>query len=343
MSEIDESRAEIEAQARAWLVRLRSGDATTQDAEAFRQWCAENPEHARMARVMHKTWKVLNTAASEVSGERLAEAGTSKARWLVQSGGSSGFRPGRRAFVGAAVAAGATWLAIKPPLQLWPALGDFAADYRTGTGEQRRVVLAGRVVVEMNTQTRLDVLPAQAVQGRQNGIRLLAGEAEVVAGGQVGEHDASATARPFVVVAEQGRLQADVARFNVRRLGSQVCVTCVSGTVEFEHPQRRLTLLASQQLVYDAGRVQAVTHVDPAAVLSWRRGVLVFNGVPLAEVVDEINRYRPGKLVLRNAALGNRRVQAQFSIARLGEAVQMISQLYGAHVTQLPGNIALLS
>ena len=71
--------------------------------------------------------------------------------------------------------------------------------------------------------------------------------------------------------------------------------------------------------------------------------MLVFNGVPLSDVVDEINRYRRGKVILRSAALGENRMQAQFPITRLDDVIDMVGRLYGAHITRLPGNIVLLS
>jgi transmembrane sensor len=374
MSEADYN-AEIEAQARAWLVRMRSGKATAEDAQAFRRWCAEHPEHAHMAGAISDTWTVLQTAAAEFRVEREAARDLQRASQRARAGRLEGLRPGRRAFVGFAVAAGASWLALRPPLQLWPSIGEFAADYHTGTGEQRQVALSDRVMVEMNTQTRINVLSAQAVQAvqaaqgtqavaevnaqaaanaragasaaalaeatAQRGIDLLAGEAEIVAAAPALGH--TGLVRPIMVVAGRGRMQAQVARFNVRRTGDQVCVTCLSGSVAFEHPQQRLTLAANQQLVYNDRDLRLVSEVDPDIVTAWRRGLLVFNDVPLAQVVDEINRYRPGKLILRNADLGRRLVQAQFSIATLDDAVGMISKLYGARVTEMPGNIVLLS
>jgi ferric-dicitrate binding protein FerR (iron transport regulator) len=45
--------------------------------------------------------------------------------------------------------------------------------------------------------------------------------------------------------------------------------------------------------------------------------VLVFHDAPLARVIDEINRYRPGVLVLLNPSLGRRKVQARFTLAQL--------------------------
>jgi len=334
MNKIDDAYAVIEPQARAWLVRLRSGNATSEEGQAFRRWCAERPEHARAVAMMGATLSAVDTLAAKLAAQDAASG------QLWSGNTAHPLRPGRRAFVGFAVAAGASWLALRPPLQLWPALNDFAADYRTGTGEQRQVALSDRVRVEMNTQTRINMLPVQAGQDAQHGIDLLEGEAEIVAA--VPSVPRIDPIRPVVVVAGRGRLQAQIARLNVRRAGDQVCVTCVSGSVAFEHPQQRLTLSANQQLVYNDRNVHPVSSVDPATVTAWRRGMLVFDDVSLAQAVEEINRYRPGKLILRNAKLGERRVQANLAIADLDRAVEMIHQVYGAHVTELPGNIVLL-
>lgn len=338
MKQPDDATTEIQAHARAWLLRLRSGDATPDDAQAFKQWCEADPAHARAVHALGRTWTTLDAVMDEITAEDAAAASEP----ALRAGRMRLQRPGRRAFAGFAVAAGASWLALRPPLHLWPAMGDIvadlAADYRTGTGEQRSVALSERVVVDMNTQTRINILSAQ---GAQHGIDLLAGEADIVAATL--PPDRTEPARPVVVVAGRGRLQAQVARFDVRRVGNEVCVTCVSGSVAFEHPQQRLTLSAAQQLIYDDRNVRPVSSVDTNVVTAWRRGALVFRGVPLAQVVDEINRYRPGKLILRNTELRGLRVHAQFSIGKLDDAVALICKYAGAHATQLPGNIVLLS
>lgn len=316
--------------ASAWLLRLRSGNAGAADVDAFERWCADDPQAAHRLR---DTWSTLRTAAAELAHEERA----SGAAWAGVARRERAIRTGRRAFVGFAVAAGASWLALRPPLGLWPSLGELAADYRTGTGEQRRIALSSRVTVEMNTQTRLDVIATQA----ERGVELVAGEAEIDAPPAVAGRVAGL--QPVTVVAGRGRLRAEVARFNVRRIDDQVCVTCLSGTVALDHPGGRRALGANEQVTYDDRRVQPVARIDPGAVTAWRRGMLVFNGVPLSGVIDEINRYRRGKVVLRNASLGANRMQAQFPISRLDDVIDMLGHLYGAHVTRLPGNIVLLS
>lgn len=330
-----EDNDDVSRQAREWLILLRSGQATRADERAYRRWCAEHPEHARKAEELRDIWTSLPAVVAEFE-KRYGAVDLSP----EETERSPAWRPGRRAFIGFAVAAGASWLALRPPLQLWPALGDFAADYRTGTGEQRQIALSRRISVAMNTQTRINLLPAQAGQRALHGIELLAGEAEIVA---TASSAGGAQPDPMLVVAGRGKLRAGIAQFDVRRTGGRVCVTCLKGAVMVEHPRQRLTLMANQQLIYDDHDLNVLSDVDARTVTAWREGRLIFDLVPLAQVVAEINRYRPGKLILRNAALGQRLVKAEFSIATLDNAIAMIRDAYGARVTELPGNIVLLS
>lgn len=324
----------IRAQAREWLLRLRSGEATEADARAFAGWRAQSPEHEQAARDVGRTWQRMRTATAASLGQKPAASSPRGQAWLGKRVG----HVDRRAFLGGAVAAGAAWLAVRPPLQLWPSLDDVAAqyraDYHTETGEQRQVEPTAGLRVAMNTRTRLDVHADAAIE-------LLNGEAEITAGQTVPGNRPPAGA--YTIVAGAGRMQAHAARLNVRCAGSRVEISCLEGAVELQHPLRRMTLGAAQQLSYDADSLGAPVPVDPALVTAWRRGLLVFDNVPLAHVVDEINRYRPGRVVLRNAALGQARVRAQFSIDRFEQAFALIQEVYGARVSRWPGGVVVLS
>ena len=311
-----DSDAAIGQQADAWWVRLRSADFTRADADALRAWCARSPAHARAWRELQQVWQALDPA--------LARSGTAPQGAAVLAFPS---RPGRRAFLGGALAAGVAVLALRPPLGAWPSLQELRADYRTGTGEQRQLALSRQMTVQMNTQTRINV-------NAQESVELLAGEAEILASG---------ARQPVSVQAGAGRLLAQSACFNVRHTDDAVCVTCLAGAVDVLWQQRRLTLDAGQQLVYDAQGVQAATRAAENEVSAWRTGALSFVGKPLADVVAEINRYRPGKVLLRNPELGRRLVRMRFSIAQTDGALAMIRDLYGAQMTSLPGGIVLLS
>ncbi|MDC8757970.1 FecR family protein [Janthinobacterium fluminis] len=309
----------IERQAQAWVVRLDSGQATEDDARAFRRWCAHSRAHASAFGRARAVWTAMAPAARAVAQrERRAEAAASA-------------KPGRRAFLGGAVAASLAYLVARPPLQLWPSAAEWAADYRTGTGEQREVALADGVLVQMNTQTRLDV---GARRDGRAALELLAGEAEFQAGlrGATGVR----------VAAGGGAVTAASARFNIRHTGAAVCVTCLAGRLRVARAGDDAELGAGQQLSYGPDGFGMTLAADAAAVSAWRQRVLVFRQATLAEVVAEVNRYRPGKLILRRDALAGHRVQARVSLDRLDDVIGLIRDAYGAAVTRLPGGIVLL-
>ncbi|RDL20110.1 DUF4880 domain-containing protein [Pseudomonas jessenii] len=296
----------LHSEARDWLVLLTSGRATVADARALREWCAQSAEHARAFEDAKALWHLLQPAAQGLQAPR-------------------GF--GRRAFLGGAIAASAAFLLVRGTIP-----GGFeglGADYITEVGQQRRVEPAQGVSLELNTQTRIN---QRAVSDGVQGFELVSGEVEVQ------------TARlPLAMQAGGGWLRASQARFNLRNTDQQVCVTCLDGAVEVDVEGRSLRLEPGQQVTYDARRVGSVQSVDTAAVMNWRQQVLVFNGATLSEMIDEINRYRPGMLLLLNRELGQRRVQARFSLDQLAGVALLIRDAYGVKCTELPGGVVVLS
>jgi len=309
----------LRREAQAWVLRLASGEATLRDGEAFRRWCRQSPAHAHAALQARTVWQGLEPAARAVAQQAQASKRAAEAGLL---------RPGRRAWLGGAVAAGAAWLVARPPLDWWPGLDDWRADYHTGTGEQRSIALQDGVQVALNTQTRVDLL------SRGAGIELLAGEAEITA------------PTAIRVMAAGGRITAQSARFNVRYINAQVCVTCLQGDVRIESSRgRAVRLQARQQATYDSngvGTPGAPVDVDTSDVLAWRQRMLVFNNAPLEAVVRELNRYRPGRIIIADAELGGRKVLARFSLDRLDDALALIQGVTHASITKLPGGVVVL-
>ena len=230
---------------------------------------------------------------------------------------------GRRAFLGGAIAASAALVMVGVGAP--GGLAGLTADYRTEVGEQRQVLLSDGVSLELNTQTRISRVG--------EGIELLEGEVEVRA----------RVAQPLKVQAGAGWVSAAQARFNVRHTDRNVCVTCIEGWLSVDVAGRTVHMESGRQLTYGADVIGAVATVDTQAVVAWREQVLVFNNATLATVVDEINRYRPGMLVLLNKELGQRRVQARFNLQQLAGVALLIRDAYGAKCTELPGGVVLLS
>ena len=211
----------------------------------------------------------------------------------------------------------------------WASLEGLGADYSTAVGEQRTVDWdGGQAVVELDARTRMNV-----ADGPRR-LELLEGQAAITCAEQ---------GQGLTVAAGAGEILLDAASVGLRRSGDEVTVTCLRGRVDIRHPSRELALEAGQQARYGAVAVTAPARADLEQAMGWREGVLVFRDMPLAEAVAEINRYRPGRIMVLDDALAARRVSGRFQIARLDLAIDRIREAFGAHVRQLPKGIVLLS
>lgn len=318
----------IMREATAWVMRLTSGEATAADAEALRRWRAQSQAHRKAFAEANLMWDTLGPAARMTAGKSGAVLPFGGSRQTVHR------HLGRRAFLGGAIAATAAsvYAVVYPPFDLWPSAAALTADYRTGTGERRRVAVARDVSVELNTQTSVALRSGADAAGR---IELISGEAAITTEGKA--------AVPFVVIANGGRTTASEAEFNVRLDGSLVRVTCLDGSVAVACRGREATLQAKQQISYDSHGLSSAEPADADVVTAWQRGLLVFRYEPLAHVIEEVNRYRPGRIIVTNTALGRRSVVANFRLDRLDDAVDHVAEAFGARVTRLPKGIVLLS
>jgi transmembrane sensor len=116
--------------------------------------------------------------------------------------------------------------------------------------------------------------------------------------------------RPFSVTAGGTRTVALGTRFEVALSPQAVNVSLAEGSVaitEVATPDKWQEVLSpGQQLQVHADHDQRERiQVDADAIAGWSRGRLVFNGMPLYKVLDEINRYAEIKVHLGDSALAN--------------------------------------
>lgn len=325
----------IERQALAWMGRVTSGRMTQDDGAALRRWCQADPAHRAALAAARRRGELLRVAGERVAAQAASASPSARAQGVR---GASGFAPGRRAVLGGALgftAAAAAAAMVHPPLGLWPSIDELRADHRTGIGERRSVALTDDVSVELNTCTSIAMrggatAPACAIE-------LIAGEAAI---------DMRGTRQRITVDADAGRAMAQGARFALRRSAGSVCVNCLEGRLEVTHPAGSAVLGSRQQLIYDERSLGAVTGVsvtELARRMAWREGYLRFVDTPLGEVIDEINRYRPGKVVLLDRQLAARKMTGRFQIAALDLAIAQLKRSLGLDVRALPGGVVLLS
>jgi transmembrane sensor len=198
--------AEIEAEARAWLVRLDGAPPGRSELREFQEWLDRSPFHRESFDGAARSWDDMDVLNRWLDAP--ADPGSRTRRPPVM------FR--RAAFVAAGViviAVLATWLASPAA---WHRQPEYSERFATSIGEVRTVVLPDGTRVQLNTGTRI----AAMINGRARLIRLDAGEAwfQVARDPQV----------PFVVYAGRVAVQALGTAFSVRLEGKGVDLTVSS-------------------------------------------------------------------------------------------------------------------
>ena len=125
--------------------------------------------------------------------------------------------------------------------------------------------------------------------------------------------------RPFVVQAGNGAVRAVGTQFQVRIDAAAVKVTLLEGIVTVTAAAatsgggaRNATLAAGEKLSFDQGRLWRVERADIEMAKGWTRGELVFEGLALAEMIQEMNRYSATKIVIDDVSLRDMPVSGAF-------------------------------
>ncbi|MDH4981226.1 FecR family protein [Hyphomicrobium sp. D-2] len=309
-----------------WFVILRDEDVTALQRRDFATWLAASPEHAKAWAELERLWVGLDALAptSGSPGERdisvpgtdaqpagrAAAAAAQQRNMIPLSGRRSppAHAPtGKYVAIAASVLAAAVVVWQATPVGLW-------ADHRTGTGEQLSVALADGSSIELNSSTALDV---EYSEGERR-IRLLTGEAFFTVA-----KDAS---RPFIVSADGGEVVVRGTAFNVR-IGNNVAVAVTENVVEVEAAgQQPVRVAQGEGVSYTAVSISPVAAVDLDTVQAWRQHQLVFHDARLADVLDELQRYRRGYVRVLDASLNDRRVTAVFDTRRPDAALETIAR-----------------
>lgn len=315
----------IEERAYQWLARITSGSASAEDRLALEQWLKEDVLHRQAYEEAVELWRQLGQLAGRPL-PRLAEQ-AAPAMTLPRPVAQRPRRARRRLL--AACAALLSALAVIPQLPFW------LADYATGSGEIRAIALEDGSTMHLNTASAVSVDYTQA----NRSVRLLAGEAEFVV--------QKNPARPFVVTAGDETVRALGTAFIVRREAGTVTVTQVESRVEItaaqSDPGRKVILHPGERLQRRSGQPLPEAYaVDAGKAEAWRRGKLIFESAPLDEVIAEINRYRPGAVLLMGRKNAKLPVSGVFDLNRLDRVLAVIEQTLPVKALRVGGGVVLV-
>jgi transmembrane sensor len=157
--------------------------------------------------------------------------------------------------------------------------------------------------------------------------------------------------RPFVVHAKDIAVRAVGTSFAVDLQPQRILVTVAEGTVEV----RRVTTAQQQapELVHHGGelvaapsrplKVAALSPSEIARKLSWRNGVLVFEGDDLSEAAAKVNRYASVPVVIDDEQLGRRAFVGVFHIGDSKAFADSAAAAFDARVQEEGGAYHLVA
>lgn len=349
----------IEEEAGAWIIKLDSDAGLSHEQHlAFKAWMGRSLAHREAVKSMAQFWGKMNVLTElgmlqHVVGQKQA-AGDSH----------SGF-----GFAGLAIRLAVTAFALFMVVGLfWVQFNGQGQSanglYATAIGQQKTISLSDGSALQLNTnsQIRLDY------SGDYRDIHLLQGEAHFIV--------AKDKDRPFRVSAGHGLVQAIGTAFSVYLNHDDVEVVITEGSVSLQSRQgfinkgapasdpKALTLIPDRVLgqlsagqsavikdvLSDSGGVHSVkavvADVSPQELerrLSWRKGFIVFKGLPLNQVVDEVGRYSQMSIELTDPAMASIKIGGQFRVGEVDAILESLEINFGLAVKRVSYNHVQLS
>ena len=317
--------------ARELILRLASGDVTHEQMRALRRWLAADRTHQAAFEAERAVWRGLAPLRDSLA-DSLATPSREPA--ATRSGGLSVTRRhARRVAAGAALAA---------CLIVFVMAGDMItrlrADHVTGVGEIAQFRLQDGSIAVLNTDSAISVRYA----GAERRIDLLRGEAWFKV-----RKDA---AHPFRVHARDGVAEAVGTAFGVRRGDDKVTISVTEGVVAVTAPEPEhqseppsVKLAAGLRTSYAPDHAPGEASVfDARTAFAWRTRHIEIDDMPLRAAIDELNRYRSGRIVLLDGERGDAHVSGVFAVDQLDQGIEGLAATQGLSVSYLTPYLMIL-
>lgn len=346
--------AQIRAEATEWLLRFSEGEVDPAGREAFSFWLRTSPEHVRAYLRVSAFWQ----EAGHLDGQQTprdidALVARAKAEANVfplalgphllaeAAGQNDSVIPAK------AVIQSKSTQRFALAASLLVTIGAFSAYqylqrgvYQTEIGEQRTVNLPDGSTVMLNADSRIRV----EYTDRERAIDLSEGQALF----KVAKH----AARPFIVRVGNTSVRAVGTEFDVYRKANGTTVTVVEGRVALEKGTylsagEQVTVTLAPRVARSSVREQVapVLQVRPVKIedaTAWTQGLLVFDGAPLSEVVEQFNRQNTKRLALGDdAELSALRISGTFPASGSERITRFLQERFGVAVHEDGDEIVL--
>jgi transmembrane sensor len=340
---------EIEETASTWLARRDAGGWSGRQQAALDAWLAESVAHRVAFLRLETAWVEtarLRAFATSGTGDSIPARGewAHSPYFATQVRGHSPARvrtarkhARRRWPLFASLAASLLAIAVVVGAYAWRDYTHVETGaWRTALGAQRVVQLPDGSTATLGSETGLRMAFSRA----RRDLDLASGEAFFDVA-----HD---LARPFVVRVEGYDVTAVGTRFDVRRgHDRKLRVVVTRGLVRLQPvdaPGKASTMLPAGSIaMVDGGDVlvQRVALDEARERLSWRDGYAVFHGTPLAEAVEEFNRYNARKIVIADPSLDALHVGGNFRLDNSAAFVRLMQEVFPVQADRRGDRIVL--
>ena len=323
---------QVRDEAAQWFIAFCEEEVDSGTCQQFYDWLRRSPEHVRAYLRISAFWedagdlsKHTRHGADEIVKRALAESNVVALDETLK-GRSSSRVPKRRGAL--LIACAASCLGVT--LLIGLLLNRAPSVYSTASGERRSLTLTDGSTVELNARSRIRIDYSSTARD----VALLEGQALFKV--------ARDPSRPFVVHGDGASVRAVGTQFDVNRSHGSMIVTVVEGRVAVTNdgantkepsaePAASSVVLvtAGERVVARARTLNPPQPVNATAATAWTEGKLVFESVPLQEVLEEFNRYRPKPLVVADPQLLGMHISGVFSVDESPQFVEFLQQRFG--------------
>jgi transmembrane sensor len=295
-------------EAAAWFGAQRRGAMLWDERLRLDAWRSDHDNQATLDG-MHELWRELE-GLKGVIGHRSTRPSAWRAAWALP-----------QAACLALAVVGALWLFNGRTL---------AQTASTAAGEQHATTLPDGTVADLNVVSRIDY----RMGARRRDVQLRDGEVLFFVHKE--------PLRPFVVRAGDYEVRDIGTAFDVSHRKDHLLVSVLEGTVivravagpEAGREVARLTPGKQLSLVHRSGTswTAEVRSVQVPAMASWRQQTVSYEDVPVADVVEDLNRYFARRLEIADPAVAARRVTMHLQLVDRDRTLDTLSRLLGMKI-----------
>ena len=310
----------IDREAADWLAALDTGQA---DMAAFEAWRAADIAHRIAFIRVESAWRKLDRIGREPNAVATPPPVEEPEPRLLLS---------RRRMMTMA----ATAVALTAGSTVFLATRASAQTVETAVGERRRLYIADRVSLDLNTASRLRWWMAKDSLE----VELQRGEISVAL--SPGAPRCALSAGKVRMWIDHGRC---IARLHPDDTVDVVALTGAIHLAAAPGAPRPLVVpeRAKLSVLADATTMHALSDNEIRVATAWQEGELLLDGEPLSVAVAEFNRYLPTPIVLETPEIGRLRLGGRFLTNDPAEFLKALRVNFGIHARMQQNEILLSS